>query len=206
MLFGLLPALAASFTNAQEALKSGAGLGRSGRFLGRFRDALAVAEIALAFVLVIGAGLLVREFGRLRSTDTGMETTNVLTMHLAPSLTAADCYAIAGDVEAVPGVRVAAFTQMLPLQSWGWGATFSIAGRPPATLAERPAVELRYITPRYFEALGIPILRGRAFTEADIPTSERVIIVNDALARKYFGGMDPDRTADRSGRDRRRGG
>ncbi len=97
LVFGLLPALVASWTNAQEALKSGHVLGRSGRFLGRFRDGLAVSEVALAFVLVIGAGLLVREFGRLRDTDTGMQTTNVLTMHLAPSLRADEYYAIAGS-------------------------------------------------------------------------------------------------------------
>ena len=104
LVFGLLPALVASWTNVQEALKSGHVLGRSG-VLGRFRDGLAVSEVALAFVLVIGASLLVREFDRLRHTDTGMQTSNVLTMHLAPSLKADDYYAIAGQVEALPGVR-----------------------------------------------------------------------------------------------------
>jgi predicted permease len=191
LVFGLLPALAASLTNAHEALKSGIAFGRSSRSLGRFRDALAVSEVALAFVLVIGAGLLVREFGRLRDTDTGMATTNVLTMHLAPSLKAADYYAIAGQVAGLPGVRAAAFAQMLPLQTWGWGASFTIEGRPPATPNERLTTELRYITPSYFDALGIPILRGRGFTEADVPESQRVIIVNEMLARRYFGGTDP---------------
>ena len=191
VLFGLIPAWAASSINAQEILKSGGALGRSGRTQGRFRDVLAVSEIAVAFVLVIGAGLLVREFQRLRVTSTGMNTANVVTMHLAPNLSAADCHAIAGAVETLPGVGTAAFTQMLPLQSWGWSATFSIPGRAPATLGERPTVELRYITPGYFEALGVPILRGRAFTDADTPASEPVIIVNDALVRKYLRGIDP---------------
>jgi predicted permease len=191
MLFGLAPALAGSRTNVQDALKGAAGFGRSSRTLGRFRDALAVAEVALAFVLVIGAGVLVREFERLRSTDTGMITDNVLTMHLAPNLTPADCYALATQVEGLPGVRAAAFAQMLPLQSWGWTATFSIVGRPPATLADRPVVELRYVTPGYFDALGIPILSGRAFTDADSSTTQRVIIVNETLARRYFGGSHP---------------
>jgi predicted permease len=191
LVFGLLPALAASWTSAQEALKSGAVLGRSGQFLGRFRDALATAEIALAFVLVVGAGLLVREFVRLRDTDTGMRTASVLTMHLAPSLKAPEYYAIANQVAALPGVRAAAFAQMLPLQTWGWTATFAIDGRPAFSAAERPVVELRYITPSYFDALGIPILAGRGFTEADVPDSERVIIVNETLAGRYFRGLNP---------------
>jgi predicted permease len=191
LMFGLMPALTASWANAQEALKSGVVLGRSGRSLGRFRDALATAEIALAFVLVIGAGLLVREFVRLRETETGMRTANVLTMHLAPSLKAPEYYAIANQVAALPGVRAAAFAQMLPLQTWGWTATFAIDGRPPFSAAERPVVELRYITPSYFDALGIPILSGRGFTEADVPDSERVIIVNETLATRYFRGVNP---------------
>jgi predicted permease len=189
--FGLAPALAASRADVQGALKGTAGLGGSSGFFRRFRDVLAVAEVALAFVLVIGAGLLVREFLRLRTTDTGMVLSNVLTMHLAPNMTARDCYDLVPQIEALPGVRAAAFAQMLPLQSWGWTATFSIVGRPPASLSERPVIELRYVTPGYFSALGIPIRRGRAFTDADTPTSPRVIIVNETLARRYFGDTDP---------------
>jgi predicted permease len=190
LVFGVVPAIVASRNNVQGALKGDAGFGRS-RFLGRFRDALAVVEVALAFVLVIGAGLLVREFLRLRHTETGMSTASVLTMHLAPNVTAIDCYALVSQVAALPGVRAAAFAQMLPLQSWGWTATFSIVGRPPFARAERPVVELRYVTPDYFNALGIPILRGRPFSDADHATAPRVIIVNDTLARRYFGGTDP---------------
>ena len=80
---------------------------------------------------------------------------------------------------------------MLPLQSWGWTATFSIVGRDPFPPAERPVVELRYVTPRYFNALGIPIRRGRAFADTDTAQAPRVIIVNETLARRYFGDQDP---------------
>jgi predicted permease len=80
---------------------------------------------------------------------------------------------------------------MLPLQSWGWNATFSIVGRPPFAPSDRPVVELRYVTPRYFETFGIPIKSGRAFTDADVATAPRVIIVNETVARRYFGGTDP---------------
>jgi predicted permease len=190
LVFGLVPAIVASRNNVQGALKGDAGLGR-GRFPGRFRDGLAAAEVALAFVLVIGAGLLVREFLRLRQTETGMSTASVLTMHLAPNLTAADCYALVSQIKSLPGVRAAAFAQMLPLQSWGWTATFSIVGRPPFARDERPVVELRYVTPEYFNALGIAILRGRPFSDTDTADAPRVIIVNETLARRYFGGTNP---------------
>jgi putative ABC transport system permease protein len=190
IVFGLVPALAAARTDVQAALKGSTVVGGSNHFV-RVRDALVTAEIALAFVLVIGAGLLVREFERLRNTESGMNPSNVLTLHLAPNVSAADCYAIVSQVEALPGVRAAAFAQMLPLQSWGWTATIAIAGRPAPSPAERPVVELRYITPRYFEALGIPIRSGRPFTNADTAAAPRVIIVNEALARRYFGDTNP---------------
>ena len=189
--FGLAPALAASGADVQATLKGATGLGGSNALFRRLLDTLAIAEIALAFVLVVGAGVVVREFLRLRATDTGMVTANVLTMHLGPNMSARDCYDLVPQIEALPGVRAAAFAQMLPLQSWGWTATFAIAGRPPAPPSERPVVELRYVTPKYFEALGIPIRRGRAFTEADGFSAPRVIVVNETLARRYFGGANP---------------
>ena len=189
--FGLVPAITASRTEVTSALKGGTGLGGSSRFFRRFRDALAAAEVALAFVLVIGAGLLVREFLRLRSTDPGFVRANVLTMHLAPNVGARECADLVPQIEALPGVRAAAFAQMLPLQSWGWTATFSIVGRPPVALSDRPVVELRYVTPRYFDALGIPIRKGRAFTDADVATTARVIIVNETVVRRFFGDADP---------------
>ena len=204
VLFGLLPALAASRIDPHEALKSGTAVGRSGRFLGRFRDALAVAEIALAVVLVIAASLLVREFGRLRNTASGLRTENVLTMHLAPNLSARDCVVIADRIAALPGVRTAAFTQMLPLQSWGWTATFSIDGRPPASLADRPIVELRYVTPDYFDALGIPVLRGRAFTTADTPDSAPRDCRESGAGAAVLRWNRPGRSENRPRRDRRR--
>ena len=189
--FGLVPAIAASRGEVTGALKGGTGLGGSSRLFRRFRDGLATAEVALAFVLVIAAGLVVREFLRLRSTDPGFVAANVLTMHLMPNVGARECADLLPQIEALPGVRAAAFTQMLPLQSWGWTATFSIVGRPAAAPSDRPVIELRYVTPRYFEALGIPIRKGRVFTDADVATAPRVIIVNETVVRRFFGGADP---------------
>ena len=189
--FGMAPALAAARTDINGALKGGTGARGAGFFFRTFREGLAVAEIALALVLGIGAALLVRELVRTRHVDPGFSTANVLTMHLLPNVGPAECADLVSRVEALPGVRAAAFAQMLPLQSWGWTATFSIQGRPPLPAADRPLIELRYVTPRYFEALGIPIVRGRAFADSDGPTAPPVVIVNETVVRKYFRSLDP---------------
>ena len=189
--FGMVPAVAATRIDVLSGLSGGAGLPTPGSRLGRLRDGLAAAEVALAFVLVLSAALLVRESIRLANTDTGLTPASVLTMHVTPNLGARTCDDLVQQVEALPGVRSAAFAQMLPLQSWGWTATFSIVGRDPFPPAERPVVELRYVTPRYFSTLGIPIVGGRAFSDDDTAQSPRVIIVNETLARRYFATTDP---------------
>jgi putative ABC transport system permease protein len=187
--FGMAPGLAAGRVDVAAALSRGSGA-TTGTRLGKLRDALAAGEIALSFVLVISAALLLRESIRLANTDTGLAPSGVLTMHVTPDLSAAASYDLVSQIEALPGVRAAAFAQMLPLQSWGWTATFSVIGRDPFPPAERPVVELRYVTPRYFNALGIPIRHGRPFSDADTGQSPRVIIVNETLARRYFGTAD----------------
>ena len=188
---GAAPGVAATRVDVLSGLSSSLGASTPGTRLGTLRDGLAVVEVALAFVLVLSAALLVRESVRLVNTDTGLAPADVLTMHVTPNLQAGACDDLVQRIEALPGVRSAAFAQMLPLQSWGWNATFSIVGRNPFPPGERPVVELRYVTPRYFSTLGIPILRGRAFTDADTGQAPRVIIVNDTLARRYFGTTDP---------------
>src|SRR5439155_23412137 len=138
----------------------------------RLRDAIVVAEIALAFVVALAAVLLVRELGRLKTTDPGMRPGHVLTVHLGQRGLSAEqarqFTEIANRVTALPGVGAAAFTQLVPLQNWGWDAnsiSFRVRGRAPQ--ASLFSIELRYVTPQYFDALGIPIRRGRAFRETD---------------------------------------
>lgn len=191
IVFGVAPALAATRIDLASGLSSAAGVSTPGTRLGRLRDGLAAVEIALAFVLVLSSGLLLRESIRIAHTDAGLTTANVLTLHATPNLSARACYDLVQKVESLPGVRSAAFAQMLPLQSWGWTATFSVIGRDPFPPAERPVVELRYVTPHYFNALGIPIRQGRAFTDADTLQSPRVIIINETTARRYFGAANP---------------
>jgi predicted permease len=169
--FGMVPAVAATRIDVLSGLSGGAGLSTPGTRLGRLRDGLAAAEVALAFVLVLSAALLVRESIRLANTDTGLTPASVLTMHVTPNLAARTCDDLVQQVEALPGVRSAAFAQMLPLQSWGWTATFSIVGRDPFPPAERPVVELRYVTPRYLHARIPTSVDARSTTTTGEPAS-----------------------------------
>jgi len=163
----------------------------------RLRDALVIAEVALAFVLGVSAAATFDELRALRRTDTGMDTHNVLTFHIgkprgAAPLDSRPLYEIVDRVAQLPGVRAAGFAQMLPLQSWGWAANtldFVVRGRPPRT--DEFTMELRFVTPGYFEAMGIPIRRGRGFTATDVATNPRVIVINETLARRAFPGEDP---------------
>ena len=191
VLVGLVPALTAGSANIQGALSESGGRGTSGTGRRRMRDSLVVAELALAFVLALGAGVLVREFMRLQQTETGMVTQNVLTFHLTPRAPERDYYAIEERVAQLPGVLGAGFTQLVPLQNWGWMASFTIRGRPADDRSTKPTAELRYVTPKYFQVLGIPIRKGRGLTERDGPDAPRVILINEALARRYFPSEDP---------------
>ncbi len=188
VLFGLAPALAAARVDVQAVTKESGGHATMGRTYGRIRDGLVVVEVALAFVLALGAAIVMREIVRLQHVETGMTIENVLALHLTPRAPASDYYAIERRVAELPGVQAAGLTQLVPLQNWGWEAGFTIRGRPPAGPLK---TELRYVTPGYFRALGIPLLRGRALTEGDQEGAPRVILVNDALARRYFPGEDP---------------
>ena len=187
--FGLAPALTAARMDAHGIARSAGARTTSGPLFRFIRDGLVVVEVALAFVLATGIALILRESNRLEHVPLGFTPENVVTLHLTPKLQPADYYAIEARVSQLPGVRAAGFTQMLPLQNWGWEAGFTIKGRPPA--AAPPRCELRYVTPGYFRALGIPILRGRSFTLDDSAAAPKVIVINDALAREYFPGEDP---------------
>ncbi len=175
--FGLAPAVAAARGSAM-ALKQGS-------VRARLRDALVVVEVALAFVLLSGAGLLLRTFLNLQHTGAGVNAENVVTAHVVVS-GAPESAAIEERASRIPGVRAAGMISLLPLQNSGWGGFFTVAGRP-----ELHPCELSYVTPGYFRAMGIPLRKGRGFSPRDVPTSERVIVVNEALARQVFPGEDP---------------
>jgi predicted permease len=191
--FGILPGMAAARVNPHDSMKQS---GRSGPAAGGrwLRDGLVIAEVALSFVLLVTGGLLLQSFLRLVETPTGLAPDHVLTMRLSVALRD---YATPGRygqylatleerLRQVPGVRNAGFIQYLPLQNYGWNAFFTIRGRP-----EEGSSELRYVSPGYFQAMGIPLRRGRLLNEHDTPGQTPVILVNDALARRYFPGEDP---------------
>jgi putative ABC transport system permease protein len=198
VLFGLAPAWMAARVDLQSVVREAGGRSTAGRGYGRLRDALVVAEVTLAFVLVFGVAVVIGEMRRLRDADIGMTTTNVVALHLSqPTGSRSDArpyYQIVERVEQIPGVTSAGFTQALPLQNWGWTAStidFTRHGQPPVDPPPPFAMELRYVTPGYFTALGIPVVRGRGFTALDGRDAPRVIVINQALARRYFGKADP---------------
>ena len=188
--FGIAPAVLASRLDVSGLSREAGGSATAGRRFARLRDGLVVAEVTLAFVLAVGACLMVREMIRLRRVDTGMATANVLVLHLSPRVPVAEYYAIEERVSHLPGVAGAGFIQLVPMQNWGWQAGFSIDGRPPNP-GERRVTELRYVTPGYFRAAGIPLRRGRFFTASDVEGAPAVVLVNEAFARRYFPNEDP---------------
>jgi putative ABC transport system permease protein len=175
--FGVAPAMAAA--------RGGSAARKSPRFPSALRGALVVVEVALSFILLAGAGLLLRTFLNLQRTQPGLSAENVLTMHIVVS-GARESAAIEERVRQVPGVLAVGMTSLLPLQYSDWSGFFTIPGRPGLLQSQ-----LLYVTPGYFPAMGIPLRRGRQFSPRDGPDSPRVVIVNEALAREYFLDQDP---------------
>jgi putative ABC transport system permease protein len=188
VLFGLAPAWAAARVDLRSATAEAGGRATMSRGYARLRDTLVVLEVALAFLLATGAALVVREAARLAATPSGLPDAQVLTLHLTPRATGPEYEAIAARVAALPAVAGAGLIQLVPLQGWGWEAGFEVRGRPSAT---RQVTDLRYVTAGYFRALGIPILRGRGFLPTDVAGAPPVVVINDALARRYFPGENP---------------
>jgi predicted permease len=209
LVFGLVPALSVTqpgVSGVVNALSYGrASRGRGATFVSK---ALVVGEIALACVLLTGAGLLLRAFVSLERTPTGAATENVLTMRMetrglqtAPAggtsgprgATTQGRYfaAIEERVSRVPGVRAAGFVTQLPIQTEGNSGRFQIVGRPSDSRSGGPSARLRDATPGYFRAMGIPLRRGRLFPEIADTTDASMVLVNEALVHQYFGAEDP---------------
>ena len=198
IVFGLVPALASGKPELTEALKEGGRGTTSGVRRNRLRSALVSSEVALALVLLVGASLLLKSFSRLQNVHPGFDPKNVLTMEVAlPVLKyprgkpVADFYAeTTRRVKALPGVEAAGFTSILPLSGTNSDSSFSIEGRDPMQDKIYPDEELRIITPEYFSALRVPLLRGRFFNEGDQFDGPGVIIANNAFVKKWFPNQD----------------
>lgn len=190
--FGAAPALQATGVNLNASLLEGGRGGTTGKFGRILRSALVVVEVALAVVLLIGAGLLARSFARLRAASPGFEAGHMLTFRLplagrnaSPDRRAAFLEQVTDRIAALPGVRGAGAVNVLPLTGLGTGSMFSVEGRPVA-LEHRPMGLLRSVTPAYFRTAGIPLVAGRDFSAADTRDSSPVLIVNQTLVRRFF--------------------
>ena len=198
VVFGLAPALRATNPDVNESLKeSSRGSAGDGR-RSRVRGALVVSEVAISLVLLIGAGLLFRSFLRLQSVELGFRPERLLTFRVSPSGPNFDTdpkYSafydqIAERVRSLPGVDAVGVINTLPLAK-GPTTAFRVDGRPPITSDKWARVNYRSVSPDYFRAVGVPVLKGRAFDAHDNESAPFVVVVNQSLARRDFPGEEP---------------
>jgi putative ABC transport system permease protein len=195
--FGIAPALEASAVHLQPALKEGgsAGTGREG---GRLRRAFVAAEIAIAIVLLVGAGLMIRTFLALRAIDPGWKPDGVVTLevsvagtsHAAPEQREPVYRQLLERIRAVPGVAAAGAINHLPIAGDIWRFPYTVEGRPAARPGESPVTVYRAVTPGYFAAMRLPILRGRDIAETDGPNAPGVVVINERFAEVLWPGED----------------
>jgi putative ABC transport system permease protein len=197
VMFGIAPALTSAGPKLTDTLKDGGRSGSAGRGA-RIRSAFIVVEIALALVLLVGAGLLLRSFVTLLRVDPGFDPGRTITMKV--SIPTAK-YTNAGHqqaffnqlferLDALPGVVATGGNSFLPMAGLGAATSYEIVGEPKPAPGHAPVTDVRVVTHNYFQAMGVPLLRGRAFDRRDDGTKVRRVIVNQTLANKHFPGGD----------------
>ncbi len=194
ILFGLFPALRASNPDLAIALKEGGGRAGTGRAHNRARSLLVIAETALALVLLTGAALLLRSFATLRSVDPGFNTHHLLAFETSlsggdysKSARVADLVRRATErLEAVPGVTSAGSAFILPMSGMNTDLTLNIEGRPRGKKDYDGDEQWRSVSPHYFHTMEVPLLRGRLITDRDSDSSPLVVVINQAMAKKYW--------------------
>ncbi len=197
IVFGILPAVQAGKHDLATALRAGARGARSRRSANRTKRIIVIAEVALAVTLLTGAGLLLRSFGKLLSVDPGFRPEGVISMKVAlpgrtydSTATRNFIRAIEERAKAIPGAKNVALGNFVPLDGSSYGFTFVIRGRPPLRPSEEPSTEVRQVTADYFNALGMPVLRGRSISASDQPGTTKVLVVNQTLAKRFFPNGD----------------
>jgi putative ABC transport system permease protein len=198
LLFGLAPALQSARLDLTEALKEGGKGAGGGTRRHRKLNLLVVGEVALAVVLLIGAGLLINSFIRLQQVSPGFDEKNLLTARIdvpnpygQPEKKAQFFDQLQQRVAALPGVEAVGLVTELPLASQSSDFTFKIEGRPEPPPGQSPHADIRNINHDYFRAMRIPLRKGRNFTEADVRDNAKVVLISDELAQRYFAGEDP---------------
>jgi predicted permease len=196
ILFGLAPAWHASRADVNSLLKEGS---RSVSNRSRLRNALVVAQVATALILLVGAGLLIRSFYEIAHVDAGFDPEHVMSMRLAPApskyrghddLKIQLVRGMLRNVSRLPGVRSAAVSTDVPLLG---NPIFIMRfeGRPPVTPSQAPTANYFAVTPTYFETMGMRLVRGRAISGRDTQDTPQVVVVNQTLVDRYFPGQDP---------------
>ena len=197
--FGVVPALHSTRGALSGSLKEGGRGAVTSRGGARIRGVLVVVEMALAVMLLAGAGLLMRSFVRLQSVDPGFNPVQTLSFELSlPDVQyATEPRQVAffdqllPRLRALPGVRAADAVMMLPLTGNNFNISFEVAGRPPISPALQPTMEVRVATPGYLSEMGIPLKRGRGFTDDDKAGTPPVVILTETSAQKFFPNEDP---------------
>ena len=199
VVFGIVPALQASRNATHESLKEGGRTSMGGASSQRVRRSLVIAEIALSLVLLVGAGLLMKSFLRLQEVDPGFRAEGVLTMRLSlpaeeyrqPALQREFYRELLRRVRTLPGIQAAGAVSALPLSGNGSSGTTTVDTSAVPAENTTPEADWRVVMPGYFEALGIPLLRGRYFDERDTETSQPVAIIDETMAKTYWPDEDP---------------
>jgi putative ABC transport system permease protein len=201
VLFGIAPILKGMSTKADTAMNGNTRSSTASRRSNRSRNAVVISEIALSLILLTAAGLVVASFKRVVDADLGFQPDHLLALEVFlptnryPRSDRAKMRVFADQVVAklttVPGVRSAAATNFLPLSGFWGTSSFLLRGQAPPQQGQAPEADDRVITPEYLHTMGIPLLRGRSFTDDDRAGSQQVVIVNQTFAEQYFKGKDP---------------
>jgi putative ABC transport system permease protein len=199
VLFGLAPAIQLAKIDLASSLREGGRGNAIGFRRHRLRSALVVGEVALALVLLMGAGLLMRSFYQLQSIDLGFDPHDVLTFrtnlpqakYKSDEQQAAFYHRALERIRAVPGVAVAGAAQIFPLAGDDYILSFVQLGKPPVAVGDQPSAAYYVATPGYFGALRIPVMRGRDFTEHDDAAAPPVIIISESMARQFYPNENP---------------
>ncbi len=199
LIFGLAPATQAGKFNLNETLKEGGRDSSTGSRGNRVRSFLVIAEFAVSLVLLIGAGLLINSFLRLRNLDPGFRTDNLLTMKVVlpepkyreQSKRSAFYTDVVNRIEALPGVKSAAVTTNLPLYRQGNSIGITIEGRPAPLPGQEIIIATRIVSPKFFETMGTSLLKGRPLSDQDKADTPNVVVISEGMASRYWPGEDP---------------
>jgi len=199
VLFGLAPALRTMKLNLSESLKEGGRTGSEGGQRNRTRSALVVFESAVAVILLIGAGLLIRSLIQLQNTNPGFDAGNVLTMRVdlsrqkydKPEKAANFFTQLETRVGGLAGVENVGFVSELPLSGQPNDMPFTVEGRPPVAINDAFGADFRRVNQHYFSALRIPLMRGRTFTQQEVEQSAKVVVISELLASQVFPNEEP---------------